>query len=75
MFPVGLKSTRHDPYDGVMDKPSWTVIPGKRDEIEKEVVRMIFAPGPTPKEWRKLTNCLTRRGHLRFVPAKNPGGQ
>jgi hypothetical protein len=75
MSPRGLKSTRHDPYDAVMDKPSLTVIPGKRDEIEKELVRMMFTPGPTPKEWRKLTNCLTRRGHLQFVPVKNPGGQ
>ncbi len=75
MSPLGLKSARHGPYDAVMEKPSLTVIPGKRDEIEKEVVRMLFTPGPTPKEWHKLTNCLSRRGHLRSVPAKNPGGQ
>ena len=53
--------------------PHLKIVPGRRDELEKEAVQLIFAPKAINQaRWSRIIDRLTRRrGHLKPVPDRD----
>jgi len=56
-----------------MKRPELKTIAGKRGELERKAVRMLFTPGPLGQEWEQTISRLSRRADLR--PVKDRDGR